>query len=218
MGIERMGPPDWLVDRIRERFGVRTFIETGSFRGETAAWAAGRFERVLSVEAQRADYEAVVARHGGLANATFVHGESAAFLREVVPTLQADALFWLDAHWMGGSSHGAQSQCPLLAELAEVNRSPHAHFLLIDDARLFLAPPPLPNAAAQWPAMAEVMAALAAKDRYTVVLEDVIVSVPAQVRAEVLPWLQERTTAAWQRHGRISRSRLAQLALRWAGK
>ena len=60
--------------------------------------------------------------------------------------------------------------------------------------------------------------ALAAKDRYTVIVEDVIVSVPAPARAEVLPWLQERTTAAWQRHGRISRSRLAQWALRWAGR
>ena len=40
MGIERMGPPDWLVDRVRERFRVRTFIETGSYLGETAAWAA----------------------------------------------------------------------------------------------------------------------------------------------------------------------------------
>jgi hypothetical protein len=218
MGIERMGPPDWLVDRVRERFRVRTFIETGSYLGETAAWAAGSFERVHSVEALRANYEAAVARHGRLANLTLAHGESADFLRELVPTLQEDALFWLDAHWMGGGSHGAQSQCPLLAELAEVNRSPHAHYLLIDDARLFLAPPPLPNQAAQWPALAEVFAALAAKERYTVVIEDVIVSVPAAARAQVLPWVQERSTAAWQRHGRILRNRLAQLVLRWAGR
>lgn len=218
MGIERMGPPDWLVDRVRERFRIRTFIETGSYLGETAAWAAARFERVHSVEALQENYEAAVARHGSLANLALVHGDSVAFLRELVPALQADALFWLDAHWMGGASHGAQSQCPLLAELAEVNGSPHAHFIFIDDARLFLAPPPLPNQAVQWPALAEVMGTLAAKDRYTVIVEDVIVSVPAPARADVLPWVQERTTAAWHRHGRISRSRLAQWALRWAGR
>ena len=213
-----MGPPEWLVDRVRERFRIRTFVETGSYLGDTAARAAAGFERVHSVEALRTNYESAVARHGRLANLTLVHGDSVAFLRDLVPKLEEDALFWLDAHWMGGASHGAQSQCPLLAELAEVNRSPHAHFILIDDARLFLAPPPLPNQAAQWPAMAEVMAALAARERYTVILEDVIVSVPAAARADVLPWVQERSTAAWHRHGRLSRSRLAQLVLRWAGR
>lgn len=195
-----MGPPDWLVERVREHFGITTFVETGGYLGDTAAWAASKFAAVHSVEAHRESYLKAVARCGHLANIKFVHGESAAFLAGIVPSLAGDAVFWLDAHWMGSGSYGAHAECPLLAELSEINRSPHAHFLFIDDARLFLSPPPQPHRAEQWPALADVMAALAAKDRYTIVLEDVIISVPANARGEILPWVQQHTTAAWH-HG-----------------
>ena len=199
MGIERMGPPDWLVERVRRRFGVTSFVETGGHLGDTAAWAAARFDKVYSVEAHRESYDKAVARHGRLANVRFVHGESAAFVADIVATLAGDAVFWLDAHWMGSGSYGEHAECPLLAELAAINRSPYAHFLFIDDARLFLSPPPHPHRAEQWPAVTEVLQALSAKERYTIVLEDVIVSVPAAARGEVLPWVQQRATDAWSR-------------------
>lgn len=206
-----MGPPDWLIDRVRTHFGVGTFVETGSYRGDTAAWAAQFFAAVHSVEMSLMHYEAALARHGHLANVKFAHGESPAFLADLAPALADDSVFWLDAHWMGGTSHGAHAQCPLLAELAEINRSPRAHFLFIDDARLFLAPPPLPHQAEQWPTITQVIAALAAKDRYVVVVEDVIVAVPARTRHEVMPWVQERATAALRRRKRTSGGWLARL-------
>ena len=38
-----MGPPDWLVERVREHFGITTFVETGGYLGDTAAWAASKW-------------------------------------------------------------------------------------------------------------------------------------------------------------------------------
>ena len=37
-----------------------------------------------------------------------------------------------------------REMCPLLNEIEGINRSPHEHFVFIDDARLFMSPrPPL---------------------------------------------------------------------------
>lgn len=58
--------------------------------------------------------------------------------------------------------------------------------MLIDDARLFLAPPPPPHDREQWPSFMQVMDALRARhERYVTVFEDVIVAVPLSARATV---------------------------------
>ena len=47
MGALRMGPPHDLILLLRDAFGCEVFIEAGTYRGDTAAWAAGEFARVV---------------------------------------------------------------------------------------------------------------------------------------------------------------------------
>ncbi len=56
MGSVFPGVPPLLARAIRETFAVRTFVETGTFRGDTARWATGVFDEVFSVEASTAIY------------------------------------------------------------------------------------------------------------------------------------------------------------------
>jgi hypothetical protein len=197
MGATRMGPPPDLIEALKKQFAPGVFIETGTYRGATARWASSHFQTVYTIEASREAYDSARGIHQTLANVTFLFGSSPEVLRQLLPTIHAPALFWLDAHWMGSESFGETKECPLLDELKEINRSPNAHFILVDDARLFLAPPPLPHKAEQWPDIRAVLDELSQKPRYTTVFEDVIVSVPETARGSISAFLQQRTTAYW---------------------
>jgi hypothetical protein len=179
MGLVRGGPPEELVDALRRRFGITTFVETGTYEGVTTEWAAARFARVVTVELADALHTAAARRLSGLTNVETRHGDSRRVLAELAPTLDGPALFWLDAHWSGGETAGSDDPCPLLGELAALRESQHRHYVLIDDARLFLSPPPLPHPPGSWPGVHDVERALRelglARPR---VVDDVIVAVP----------------------------------------
>jgi hypothetical protein len=116
-------------------------------------------------------------------NIEFLFGHTSAKLAEIVAKLQSPAIFWLDAHWSGGQTYGSADECPILAELEIINRSDLPHSILIDDARLFTAPPPPPHKAEFWPNITALLAAINSRQgRYTVIAEDVILSVPESAR------------------------------------
>jgi hypothetical protein len=184
MGSVRMGVPTQLVLAIRREFGADCFVETGTFQGATAVWAGGVFPNVVTIEASEPLHAEAVARFGHLKNIRFIRGNSPAVLREMAPTLAGPVIYWLDAHWSGGATAGLEYECPLLEEIRAIDLRGDDAFILIDDARLFLAPPPLPHKAEQWPELASVLGALRENhsSRYIVVVEDAIITVPAAAR------------------------------------
>jgi hypothetical protein len=195
MGSVRMGVPTELVLAIRRQFGADCFLETGTFQGARAVWAAGVFPGVVTIEASGQLHAQAIARFGHLKNVRFVQRSSAALLREIVPTLGRPVIYWLDAHWSGGVTAGQEYECPLLDEIRAIDVSGDDAFILIDDARLFLAPPPLPHKAEQWPDIASVLATLQEKypTRYIVVSEDVIIAVPAAAREFMIQHCRQQT-------------------------
>ncbi|MDB5294151.1 MAG: hypothetical protein JWO31_134 [Phycisphaerales bacterium] len=241
MGTHYPGVPHDLVAWLRDAAGLTAFVETGTHKGTTAAWAAGLFPRVVTTEAYEPLYRLSLARHGHLPNVEFRLGDSPAVLREVVPTLTGPAVFWLDAHWSGpGTAGGAEAspgpaagpvpdararpggepgsgaateegsgsaagECPLLAELAAVNAAAAdaGHVVLIDDARLFLAPPPAPHDPTHWPDLRAVCDALGRhpSDRYVLVFRDVIVAVPSRLRSELIAYVRAAVEMATESVG-----------------
>jgi FkbM family methyltransferase len=201
MGNISFGAPRQIVEKIRATFDIATFVETGTYLGETAAWASERFERVITIEASNEFHREAQQRHGQKHNIEFLHGDSRTILREVVSRLgKTPAVFWLDAHWMPGS-FGKAHECPVLQEIDAIHQSMTEHFILIDDARYFLAPPPFPHCAHDWPDITSVLSALNTPGRpgkYSVVYNDVIISIPAFARATMQNLYQEQTTADFQ--------------------
>lgn len=192
-----MGPPETLILALQERLGVQSFIETGTYRGDTAAWAARYFRKVVTAELSPDFYAAAKARFAGQPEVNVFCGSSDAILREVIPALGEPAIFWLDAHWSGLDTAGRESECPLLMEIAAVNASPLPHIVLVDDARLFCAPPPSPHRARDWPDLFTVVSALREDGRRHVVLtEDVLVAVPAELRPFLTDWFQNTASLA----------------------
>lgn len=159
--------------------GARTLVETGTNVGNSAARAAPLFERVVTIEKDAALHAAARSRHADLRNVEWVLGDS----REVLPQLDLSepTVFWLDGHWSAGDTAGEGDECPLLDELAMIGPQ---HAILIDDARLFIEPPPPPHDPSQWPTLEQVMAALA--QREVTIREDVVVALPRRLRSRLL--------------------------------
>lgn len=116
------------------------FIETGTYRGETTAWAAGLFRDVHTIEISEELYEGAKARLSVYDNVKLYLGDSVDVLPNILNRLEGcRAFFWLDAHFSGkDSGRGAQS-VPLLQELEIIGAygKDKDHIIVIDDYRLF---------------------------------------------------------------------------------
>lgn len=200
MGVVRMGPPTELLLQLARAGQINTFIEAGTFHGETASWAAGHFQQVITIEFSSTIYDHVSKKLAVIDNIQVLFGDSRSVLGDIVPQLTASALFWLDSHWSGGETYGIDDECPILQELDIITRSAHPHLLVIDDARLFMAPPPRPHNIEQWPAIDKVIKALQTEARqyYIVIVDDVIVATPWEYRTVLAAYCQELSTRSWR--------------------
>jgi len=132
-------PVKWrLVRATAVSRGLRAFVETGTFRGDMVEAMRSHCTRIISIELDRARFEAARARFAGCENVTILHGDSGALLSDVVARLAEPALFWLDGHYSGPGTARGESDTPILAELTHVLGADGArHTILVDDARLF---------------------------------------------------------------------------------
>jgi hypothetical protein len=171
--------PEQLVRDLHDRLGLERAVETGTYRGEGARVLADVFERVATIEIAPGLARAAANSLSSLRNVEVICGDSC----EVLPTLVDPArptLYWLDGHWSGGETGGHRHECPVLAELGAVSGGHPDDCILIDDARLFLAPPPPPHNAEDWPRYRDIEDALrlARPSHLIIVAHDVVVSVP----------------------------------------
>ena len=208
MGLIRMGPPQSLIQKIAENKQVAIFIETGTYHGNTAAWAAKLFKRVFTIEKSKKHYEQAVEKYGEVENIDFLLGDSRTQIERIVETLPGAAVFWLDAHWSGGETYGGKDQCPLLEEIEAIQEITSDVYLFIDDARLFLSAPQPPHNAEQWPNISQVIEALRLRSQndYIVVIEDCIISVPAHSKSMLVEYCQQINQKAWDDYRMSSKS------------
>jgi hypothetical protein len=177
-------PISGFVTFLQARFGLQSFIETGTYRGDATAFATTLFPHVASIEVDPGCHREASARLQGT-GAHLILGDSRVELPKVVSELQGPALFWLDGH-AGGGFHGPQDDCPLLDELSAIAGSPHEHFVLIDDARAFLAPPPPPFDPDKWPDLGEVITTIRGRiPYYCVSVIDLLICAPPAAKGYV---------------------------------
>lgn len=209
MGIVRMGPPNDLILMLKECSEVNSFIETGTHLGNTAYWSSQKFGQVITLEYSTEMYQQATQKYGHVENIKFLQGDSRVLLQEIVSSLKQPSMFWLDAHWSGGQTYGEEDECPLLEELEIINASPYDHIILIDDARLFLSPPPAPHRIEHWSDISAVIDCLnLVKNRYTVIIEDVIISVPNKFKPVLAQYCQDLNTKLWKEYGKQQNTKI----------
>jgi hypothetical protein len=142
-----------LIRELKRHLPLEVLVETGTFEGDTVAQVRELFETLHTVELSEKYFE--ISRQRFLYDpAIFVsQGHSPDWLKQLVPRLlDQPVLYWLDAHWcVAEQTAGEISQCPLIEELRAIGGLNPQSVLMIDDANLFLCPPPHPHESSQWP-------------------------------------------------------------------
>ena len=190
MGAIRFGAPTELIDAIQRHTGVDTFVETGTFKGDTAEWAAGRFAHVSTIELPGVWYDESHERLKHLPDVILHCGDTRGIMRQVVAHLDKPAIFWLDAHWMGVGPKSEAGECPVLDEITYINTSAYVHTILVDDARYFCKPPPPPHDPAYWPDLGAVVTHLVCGGRQVYLVDDVLVAVPSTIKEWFVQYLR----------------------------
>ncbi len=194
--------PAELAKRLVVEAGLTGAVETGTFHGVGALALRQLVSHVWTIELSEKFHAQAVARYGGRDGITFLQGESSEELRRLSDAITGPLLFWLDAH--GGTDlfdlDDTHPQCPLLGELRAIDQFAQARqsCILIDDARFILGPvagPHIEHRTRDWPTLVEILDALGNdKDRYTTILDDVIICVPSYLRKVVDAWWLDLST------------------------
>lgn len=192
MGLVTPGAPEELIAKMIGEFPIHVFIELGTYRGDTALWASRSFHTVVTVEAAEVLHRQARDRLAANKNVELLFGDSRHVLPGICGKLQEPAVFWLDSHWSGASTAGADDECPLLDELRIILPSPQEHVLLIDDARYFLCPPSYPLTPEKWPPITEIIDVVKKfRANYDVfVINDCIVVSPPRLRSVIQSYCQ----------------------------
>jgi hypothetical protein len=130
-------PTEPVKRRIIARYakGLPTFVETGTYRGDTVALLRKRVREVWTIELAPHLAAAAQARFAGDPNVHVLEGDSATVLPDIVAQLDGPALFWIDAHWSTGETARGEVDTPLLTELDIVLARNERDVVLVDDVR-----------------------------------------------------------------------------------
>jgi hypothetical protein len=173
MGIVRMGCPEDFIIQLKEKFEIEEFVETGTYKGHTSIWASKNFNSVKTIENSQIIFDKYSKKLTGYQNIERLFGNSADVIKKVANKSKIQ-LFWLDAHWCGGDTFGTEDECPLIEELETIKEMAHPEsIILIDDARLFMAPPPLPHNSKDWPTLHDIFDCVSTH-YFSAVFDDVI--------------------------------------------
>ena len=178
VGSKHLGVDEKITLELQRETGIDSFIETGSFKGGTSAWAANHFRHVITIEGMPGRWWKTWNNTlGQLSNVATLLGESGDLLPRILSVLQVPAIFWLDAHYCT-TNHDEQKQglsvCPVMHELLAINAHAcaHLHVIMVDDARLF-------GIEKGWPREDVLLSELRKYDRQCILYEDVWYAIPA---------------------------------------
>ena len=114
-----------------------TFIETGTLNGGTIFALEPYFNKLYTIEVSSKYYNETKSRYKGN-KINFVLGDSALIFKDLLTTIDANAIFFLDGHWSSGDTGKGEKDCPLVEEITEINEKfRHEAIIIIDDYRLF---------------------------------------------------------------------------------
>lgn len=128
------------LEQLKDIAGADSFVETGTYLGDTVEAVREMFGSVVSIELSEELMKRARQRFEHHSNVKILHGDSAGMLAEGLRGLgNKPALIWLDAHFSGvGTSKSHLGNTPILDEIEVVERSGRtSDVILIDDARMF---------------------------------------------------------------------------------
>ena len=127
------------VLRRYSRTGM-TWIETGTWMGDTTDELAGMALHVHSIEPQLEFVNSARERFRNSNNVSLHHGTSEQLFNEVLSSCSGDVAFWLDGHFSAGATYEGEVDTPILSELRAIKENLHRFSnvsVFVDDFRCF---------------------------------------------------------------------------------
>jgi hypothetical protein len=126
------------IKAVAKKYSCNSFIETGTFYGQTINAIRKEFKDVLSAELYEPLYEYNKKAFSNIDNVTIYLGDSSSMLTLMIKESTGRILFWLDGHYSGNGTACGDIESPILTELDIIKNDGNIdHCILIDDARLF---------------------------------------------------------------------------------
>ena len=144
-------PPPHLIKQRKlinyaKEYGLRIFIETGTYYGDMVEAMRKKFDLIYSIELSAELHRRAIQRFKSCKHICLVQGDSGKILGEVVNKINQPALFWLDGHYSAGETAKGSKDTPILKELNHIFNAPDfGHVIVIDDARCFGIDPAYPT-------------------------------------------------------------------------
>lgn len=171
---------------LRDRLKLQRAIETGTYRGVTARAFSSLFDSVVTIEISSTLHERAATALSDLPHVEALLGHSAQVLDTLVDQ-DVPTLYFLDGHWSGGITDGAEDECPVLAEIAAIGTGHPDDCMIIDDARLFVAAPPAPLHPEQWPTLIDIFDAVRREhpEHMVTLVDDQVIAVPERAKPAI---------------------------------
>lgn len=136
------------LGRIMADYDTPYLFESGTFLGDGVVYASGfPFKKIISVEIIPEIAAAAKQRFAGMKHVSIIHADSISALKETLPTIKKNIVFWLDAHFPGadaGIKHyddriNEKLRLPLQQEIEMVcaMRKGFNDVFIIDDLRIY---------------------------------------------------------------------------------
>lgn len=198
MGLVNFGVPEKETEFLKEILKLDIFVEGGTYQGGTAKNMSDVFRTVLTIEKSDVMYDKAKENLNDILNVTMLKGDTREHLHSILKSYD-NILLWLDAHWSGGQTYGEKDECPLIEELKIIFGYNKNYAVLIDDARLFLAPPPSPHVINEWPSLTDIVKII--PDNWElIVFKDVIYIIPESVSYQFKSFLQNLITKEYSKN------------------
>lgn len=127
-----------VVSKVEKNLSeFNTFVETGTYRGDTSAMAMHLFEKVYTIEVDSNLYNNAIRRFNG-SNVEVLNGDSIDVLVQLLPNINSRIIFWLDGHNSGPGTGVGKIDFPILEELKQIDNNlvESGAIIMIDDIRL----------------------------------------------------------------------------------
>lgn len=125
---------------LRNGSSGATWVETGTFLGDTTHVLSSAAVRVYSIEPEPTLFANAVKRFETTANVEIINGISEKVFPDLLPKLSGDICFWLDGHYSAGPTYQGPRDTPIVDELDCIEKN-IVHFgkmvVMIDDVRCF---------------------------------------------------------------------------------
>jgi len=151
---------------FKEKFGITTAIETGTYHGDTTVWLAENFQTVYTVEYDKRYLEIAKTQISKYKNIKSYLGSSTEYLGEFLAQSKGEScIIFLDAHWYAN---------PVLKELDRIKESKTKPVLAIHDFKVPDRPDlgfdiyPSQNIIYEWDWIREKIESIYSKEGFTI--------------------------------------------------